>query len=306
MNAETANKSTPTRSEAPSIKIWMNGRLTPKSEAVVSVFDHGLLYGDGVFEGIRAYGGRVFKLKEHLDRPYRSARAICLDMEMTPAQMESAVLETCRANSIKDGYVRLVVTRGSGDLGLDPRKCSSPMVFIIADRIALYPEESYTKGLTVITASTRRVSPQALNANIKSLNYLNNILAKIEANQVGVPEAILLNNEGYVAECTGDNIFYVRGKRLVTPPTAAGALEGVTRNTVMDLAPGLGLTVEEKFFTPYDLHTADEVFLTGTAAEIVPVVRLDTRVIGTGAPGAWTEKLRGAYRELTRREGVPI
>jgi len=306
MSTETVKKSSPVAPETAAIKIWLNGRLVPKNEAVVSVFDHGLLYGDGVFEGIRAYGGRVFKLKEHLDRLYRSARAICLDLESTPAQMESAVLDTCRANAIQDGYVRLVATRGPGDLGLDPRKCASPFVFIIADRIALYPEESYTKGLTVITASTRRVSPQALNSNIKSLNYLNNILAKIEANQVGVPEAILLNNEGYVAECTGDNIFYVRGKRLVTPPTAVGALEGVTRNTVMDLAPGLGLAVEEKFFTPYDLHTADEVFLTGTAAEIVPVVRLDTRVIGTGAPGPWTGKLGAAYRELTRREGVRI
>jgi branched-chain amino acid aminotransferase len=289
-----------------SLQIWLDGKLLPKEQAVVSVFDHGLLYGDGVFEGIRAYNGRVFKLADHLDRLYRSARAICLEIPMDRPALEKAVLETCRANGIKDGYVRLVVTRGMGDLGLDPKKCPRATVFIIAAQIALYPEACYTDGLDVVTVSTRRLSPQAMNPNIKSLNYLNNVLAKIEANQCGVREAIMLNNEGYVAECTGDNIFYIRNKRLVTPTTAAGALEGITRNIVMSLAQDMGLVPEEKFFTPFDLHTAEEVFLTGTAAEIIPVVKIDSRVIGAGKPGPWTVKLIQAYRDLARRDGVVI
>jgi len=286
--------------------IYMNGRIVPKEEAVVSVFDHGLLYGDGVFEGIRAYNGRVFRLQEHLERLYASARALALDIGMTSAAMEKAVLDTLRANSLKEGYIRLVVTRGVGDLGLDPRKCPKPTVFIIAGKISLYPEECYTNGLETAIVSTRRTSPQALNPAIKSLNYLNNILAKLEANLIGVREAVMLNNEGYVAECTGDNIFYLKGKKLITPPISAGALEGITRNCIMELAAGLGLTVQESFFTAYDLYTAEEVFLTGTAAEVIPVVRLDSRPIGTGKPGVWTQKIIQAFRKLTAREGVAI
>jgi branched-chain amino acid aminotransferase len=286
--------------------VFLNGRLVKREEAVISVFDHGLLYGDGIFEGIRAYKGRVFRLDEHLRRLWMSARAITLDIGMDPRALADAVLSTLRANQLRDAYVRLVVTRGVGDLGLDPRKCPRPTVIIIADKIALYPEKCYAEGLEVATVSTRRNSPQALNPAIKSLNYLNNILAKIEANLMNVPEAIMLNHEGFVAECTGDNIFYVKGRRLVTPPIAAGALEGITRNCVMELAPGLGLEADEKLFTSYDLHTADEVFLTGTAAEVIPVVRIDTRPIGSGKPGPKTRDIMRAFRELTEREGVPL
>jgi branched-chain amino acid aminotransferase len=286
--------------------IYVNGRLVPKAEAVVSVFDHGLLYGDGVFEGIRAYNGRVFRLKEHLDRLYRSARAIVLDIGLAYGDMEKAVLDTLRANKLRDGYIRLVVTRGTGDLGLDPKKCPKATVFIIADKITLYPEECYTRGLEVNTVSTRRASPDVLNPNIKSLNYLNNILAKIEAGLSGVKEAIMLNQNGHVAECTGDNIFYIKGSRLITPPTSAGALEGITRASVMELASDQGLIVEEKLFTTFDLHTADEVFLTGTAAEVVPVVRIDARPIGDATPGPRTRALIQAFRELASREGTPI
>ncbi|MBI4396198.1 MAG: branched-chain-amino-acid transaminase [Elusimicrobia bacterium] len=286
--------------------IYMNGRLVPKEEAVVSVFDHGFLYGDGVFEGIRAYNGRVFRLQEHMDRLYRSARAIILDIKMSPEDLIQKVLETLRANQLRDAYVRLVVSRGTGDLGLDPRKCPEPTIIIIADKIALYPEECYSVGLDVVTVSTRRNSSQALSPNIKALNYLNNILAKIEANLVGVREAIMLNLEGFVAECTGDNIFYIKGDRLITPPTTAGALDGITRNCVMELAPSLGLKAEEKLFTPYDLYTAEESFLTGTAAEVIPVIRIDSRTIGSGKPGAKTQKLIRAFRDLTQKEGVPI
>ncbi|HNC74966.1 MAG TPA: branched-chain-amino-acid transaminase [Elusimicrobiota bacterium] len=286
--------------------MFLNGRLVPKEQAVVSVFDHGLLYGDGVFEGIRAYNGRVFRLQEHLERLYRSARAIVLDIGMPLADMEKAVLDTLRANKLKDAYIRLVVTRGVGDLGLDPKKCPKATVFIIADRIALYPPECYTEGLEVNTVSTRRNSSQALNPNIKSLNYLNNILAKIEAGLSGAREAIMLSLEGYVAECTGDNIFFIKGNRLVTPPTVAGALEGITRAVVWGLASGAGLVPEEMLFTPFDLFTADEVFLTGTAAEVIPVVRIDARTIGAGRPGPKTQKLIQAFRELAGREGTPI
>ncbi len=286
--------------------IYLNDRLVPKSQAVISVFDHGLLYGDGVFEGIRAYNGRVFRLNEHLERLYRSARAITLNIGIELSDLRNRVLETLRANHIRDGYVRLVVTRGVGDLGLDPRKCPKPTLIIIADTIALYPSEVYTKGIELATVSTRRNSSQALNPNIKSLNYLNNILARIEATLLNVPEAIMLNLEGYVAECTGDNIFAIQGKKLFTPPTAAGALAGITRECVMDLAKSVGLSVEERFFTPYDLYVSDEAFLTGTAAEVVPVTRIDTRPIGKGVPGNLTQKLIQAFRDLTANEGVEI
>ncbi len=288
------------------MQIYLNGKFVPKEKAVISVFDHGLLYGDGVFEGIRAYNGRVFKLEEHLDRLYRSARAIVLDMKMSKNELQEVVLQTLRVNNLKDAYIRLIVTRGEGDLGLDPLKCPKPSVIIIADKIALYPETCYSKGLAISTVCTRRNSPQAMSPNIKSLNYLNNILAKIEAIQAKVSEAIMLNLEGYVAECTGDNVFYIRDGGLVTPPHAAGALDGITRRCVIEMAKAQGRRVEEKLFTPFDLFTADEVFLTGTAAEVVPVVCVDTRTIGDGRPGPITKELIQSFRDLTAREGVLI
>ena len=297
-----------------SLMVYMDGNLVPKEEAKVSVWDHGLLYGDGVFEGNRAYNGRVFRLDRHLDRLWASARYIMLDIPMSVQEMTEAVAATFRANSIRDGYVRLVVTRGVGDLGLDPRKCepcpeegrTGPSVIIIADQIALYPEEVYQTGLTVITCMTRRNIPEALNPAVKSLNYLNSILAKIETGRAGADEGIMLTSGGFVAECTGDNLFVVKGDRLITPPTSAGILHGITREAVMELGPSLGLEVREDLFTLFDVYTADEVFLTGTAAEIAAVVDVDGRAIGAGRPGEITGRLRAAFRELTQREGTPI
>ena len=289
------------------MKIYLNGELVDAEKAVISVFDHGVLYGDGVFEGIRAYHGRVFQLEEHLDRLAHSARAIMLTLPMTKKQLQDAVLATLRANHLRDAYIRLVVTRGRGDLGLDPQKCKTPTVFIITDKIALYPQEFYEKGLSVVTSSVRRNIPEALSPSIKSLNYLNNVLAKAEAARQKVPEAIMLNREGYVAECTGDNIFVVKQNVLITPPTSAGALEGITRNIVMDIAQNsLKLMVKEELFTPYHVYVGDEVFLTGTAAEVVPVTEVDGRIVGDGKPGKTTLKLMKAFKELTKVTGVPI
>lgn len=289
------------------MKIYLDGKFVEKDEAKISVFDHGLLYGDGVFEGIRAYHGRVFKLKEHIDRLYNSARSITLSIPYTKDEMEKLVIEVLRVNKLKDAYIRLVVTRGVGDLGLDPSKCPRPTLFIIADKIKLYPEEFYKNGLEIVIVSTRRNIPEAINPCIKSLNYLNNILGKIEANRAGVPEAIMLNSEGYVAECTGDNIFILKENALVTPPTWAGALDGITRQTVMDLAKNkLKLLVKEDLMTPYHLYTADECFLTGTAAEVVPVTKIDSRIIGDGKPGKVTLKLIKEFHELTKTTGVLI
>lgn len=286
--------------------IYLDGKFVPEEEAKVSVFDHGLLYGDGVFEGIRAYNGRVFRLTEHLVRLYNSAKAILLEMPITISEMEEAVLETLRQNKLRDAYIRLVVTRGKGDLGLDPRKCDKPTVFIITDGITLYPEETYKNGLKLVTVPTRRNAPEAINPNIKSLNYLNNILAKIEAARAGAAEAIMLNNEGYVAECTGDNIFIIKNGKVATPSPALGGLPGITRDAVIEVARKMGYTVEETFFTRYDLYTADECFLTGTAAEAIPVVELDGREIGDGKPGPITQKLISAFRELANSEGTTI
>ncbi|MEW6397858.1 MAG: branched-chain-amino-acid transaminase [Bacillota bacterium] len=280
--------------------IYFNGQLVPPEEARVSVFDHGLLYGDGIFEGIRAYEGRVFKMEEHLVRLYESARAIMLAIPIDVEQMGAAIYRTMEANGLRDAYIRLVVTRGVGDLGLDPRKCTSPNVVIIADHIALYPAELYEQGLRAMTASTQRVGVNALNPRVKSLNYLNNILAKLDALQAGYPEAILLNPEGYVVEATGENIFILRRGVLVTPPAFVGILEGITRNAVMELARGMGIPVEEKLFCRHDLYVADECFLTGTACEIMPVVEVDGRPVGTGKPGSVTARLTAAFRELTR------
>jgi len=286
--------------------IYLDGEYVSEDKAVISVFDHGLLYGDGVFEGIRAYHGRVFKLKEHLERLYESAKSILLTIPLTREEMQEVVLETCRRNNIRDGYIRLVVTRGRGDLGLDPKKCPRPTVFCIAASIQLYPPEFYERGLEVITVPTRRNVPEALNPRIKSLNYLNNILAKIEAGLIGVQEAIMLTSDGYVAEATGDNIFIVKDDKLITPPPHLGILEGITRNTVMEIARKKGIEVQEKTFTRHDVFVAAECFLTGTAAEIIPVVKVDGRVIGEGRPGKVTWELIRAFRELTRVDGAEI
>jgi len=288
------------------MKIFIDGKYCSERDAKVSVFDHGLLYGDGVFEGIRIYHGSVFKLKEHIDRLYLSAKAILLEIPMPPAELMKATIETCRANKLRDGYIRLVVTRGIGSLGLNPRSCKKASVIIIADKIQLYPPEYYQRGLDLITVPTTRNLHNAVNPAIKSLNYLNNILAKIEANNAGVEEAIMLNAEGFVAECTGDNIFIVRNGALFTPPLSAGALYGITRQTVMELAEQTGVKVSEPNLTRYDLFCADECFITGTAAEIVPVVKIDGRVIGSGKPGKLTLKLTEEYHALTKVSGEPI
>jgi len=284
------------------MQVYVNGALLPKEQAVVSVFDHGLLYGDGVFEGIRVYGGKVFLLGEHVERLYESALAIRLVIPISPAEMTAAVEKTVAANGIKDGYVRLVVTRGSGSLGLDIRKTSDPQVIVIADTISLYPAELYEKGMQIITASTIRNHPAALSPRIKSLNYLNNILAKIEATDAGAPEAIMLNHKGDVAECTGDNLFLVKKGELLTPPVDSGVLDGVTRRAVMRLAEGAGVTVREITLQRHDVYVADECFLTGTAAEVIPVVGVDGRTIGDGKPGPVTQELRQRFQRLTRGE----
>jgi len=288
------------------MKIYIDGKYYDEKNARVSVLDHGLLYGDGVFEGIRAYNGRVFKLSEHIDRLFFSAKAILLNIPMTHREMMQTVLAACRRNKIRDGYVRLVVTRGVGSLGLNPYHCKRPSVIIIADKIQLYPPELYQRGLEIITVPTTRNLHSALNPAIKSLNYLNNILAKMEALNGGCEEAVLLNAAGYVAECTGDNIFMVKGDALFTPPLSAGALYGITRGVVMDLARQNGMTVSEPNLTRYDLFNADECFLTGTGAEIIAVVKMDGRVIGRGKPGPVAGRLAGQYRALTKSSGEPI
>ena len=288
------------------MKIFIDGKYYDERDAKISVFDHGLLYGDGIFEGIRAYHGRVFKLREHIDRLFYSAKAILLEIPMSPAQITRAVVEACRENKIRDGYIRLVVTRGVGTLGLNPKRCKNPSVIIIADKIQLYPPAVYQRGLDIITVPTTRNLHSALNPAIKSLNYLNNILAKIEANNGGCEEAVMLNAEGFVAECTGDNLFIVKNGALLTPPLSAGALYGITRQTVIELAEESGLKVSEPNLTRYDLFNADECFLTGTGAEIVPVVKIDGRVIGTGKPGRVTRRLEDEYHALTKVSGEPI
>jgi branched-chain amino acid aminotransferase len=288
------------------MKIYIDGKYYDQKSAKISVFDHGLLYGDGIFEGIRAYHGRVFKLAEHVERLFYSAKAILLKIPLTPEQVMRIVVETCRKNKLRDGYIRLVVTRGAGTLGLNPHKCAKPSVIVIADKIQLYPVELYHRGLDLITVPTTRNLHSALNPAIKSLNYLNNILAKIEALNGGCEEAIMLNAEGYVAERTGDNIFMVKSGQLLTPPLSAGALHGITRGVVMELARQNGMAVSEPNLTRYDLFNADECFLTGTGAEIIAVVKIDGRVIGSGKPGPVTEKLVAQYRQLTQVSGEPI
>jgi branched-chain amino acid aminotransferase len=288
------------------MKIYIDGEFYEKEHAKVSVFDHGLLYGDGVFEGIRFYNGRVFRLEEHIDRLYDSARAICLSIPLDKAAMTEATLETIRQNGLKDGYVRLVVTRGAGDLGLNPALCPKATIIIIASKITLYPQEMYENGLMVVTCATRRIPHGALSPMVKSLNYLNNVMAKIEAANAGAGEGLMLNEQGYVAECTGDNVFIVKNGRIFTPPISSGALAGVTRAVVFEMANEAGIPISEPDVTRYDLFTADECFLTGTAAELIPVVTLDRRPIGDGKPGPITRRLMTRFHELTQSSGTVI
>jgi len=286
------------------LKIYIDGKFHHKEDAKVSVFDHGLLYGDGVFEGIRTYDGLIFKMKEHIDRLWQSAHAIMLDIPMSKEEMTEAVKKTLRENELKDAYIRLIITRGIGDLGLDPRKCPKPTVIIITDKIKLYPQEHYEKGLEIVTISTQRNIHESVNPQIKSLNYLNNILAKVEAINAGVEEAVMLNSEGYVAECTGDNIFIVKNGALYTPPIHSGVLRGITRGAVIDIAHLKEIPIHEEVLTRYDLFNADEMFLTGTAAEIIPVIKMDRRKIGDGKRGKMTAELISEFHKLTKVDGV--
>ncbi len=286
--------------------IYMNGRLVPENEAVISVFDHGFLYGDGVFEGIRAYNGRIFKLEEHILRLFESAHSIMLPIPVDHHHMVRAVVDTVNANKLSDAYIRVVVSRGVGDLGLDPQKCKESRVVIIADKIKLFPEELYEEGLSVVTVATRRNSADALDPKIKSLNYLNNILVKLEANRAGVFEAVMMTSQGFICEGSGDNIFIYRKGKLITPPPYLGILEGITREAIMQLARKEEIQVEEAPFTRHDLYVAEECFLTGTAAEVIPVTEVDRRIIGSGKPGPITRRLMERFRELTSNEGVPL
>jgi len=287
------------------MKVYINGKFYEKTQAKISVFDHGLLYGDGVFEGIRSYSRLVFKLKEHIDRLFESAQSIMLDIPLSKERLIKAVISTLKENGLKDAYIRLIVTRGEGDLGLDPRKCrGNATIIIITDKIALYPEKFYKEGLKIITVPTVRNLPEALNPQIKSLNYLNNILAKIEALNAGSDEAIMLDSLGYVAECTGDNIFIVKRQHLYTPPQCMGTLRGITRDALLEIARGNRIPVHEHVITRHEVYISDECFLTGTAAEIIPVVMVDGRTIGTGKPGKLTLTLMKKFKELTKKEGV--
>ncbi len=288
------------------LQIYLDGKFVPKSEAKISVFDHGLLYGDGVFEGIRVYSGCVFRLDAHLERLEYSAKALLLNLPWTREQISDAVCETCRRNGIRDGYIRLLITRGVGSLGLSPKSCSSPSLIIIADKIQLYPEVYYQQGLKIITVPTRRSSPAMLPPMVKSLNYVNNILAKIEAQHSGYEEAIMLDDAGYVAECTGDNVFVIHKGKLFTPPPSAGALKGITRAAAMDIAQELGIEVVEQNLTRYDVWIADELFLTGTAAEVIPVVEVDGRKIGDGTPGPITGRILEVFRKHVTEDGTQL
>ena len=288
------------------MKIYLDGKFVDQADAKISVFDHGLLYGDGVFEGIRLYQGNIFRLEEHLERLEMSAKAILLDLPWSRKEISDATRETCRQNGLTDGYIRLVVTRGVGDLGLSPWLCPKPSIFIIAAKIALYPAEHYTSGLSICTVPTRRINPAALPPTVKSLNYLNNILAKIEAKQSGCLEAIMLNDQGYVAECTGDNLFVIRKGEILTPSASQGALKGITRDAIFDIAAEIGVPMREANLTRYDVWCADECFLTGTAAEVIPVVKLDGRVIGDGKPGSVTARVLEAFRRRVLVEGTRL
>lgn len=303
----SAEKAAATRTPSPkSLQIYIDGEFFDQAEAKISVFDHGLLYGDGVFEGIRFYNGRVFRMEEHIDRLWESARSICLDIPLAREELDEALLETIRQNDLRDGYIRLIVTRGVGNLGLNPAQCKRPGIIIIASTIALYPEEVYQRGLTVVTVATRRMGPATLNPAIKSLNYLNNVLARIEANLANADEALMLNDAGNIAECTADNVFIVKRGQIMTPPITAGALRGITRSVVFDIANELGIKISEPELTRHDLYIADEAFLTGTAAEVIPMIKVDGRTIGNGKPGEITNRTIKRFRELTRETGTPI
>lgn len=284
-----------------SVEIYINGQYYAKEDAKISVFDHGLLYGDGVFEGLRAYSGKIFRLEQHLTRLYESALAIMLTIPVSPAELGQAIKDTLLRNNISDGYIRVVITRGAGSLGIDPDKTADPQIIVIADHIQLYPKELYENGMEIVTASTIRNHPAALNPRIKSLNYLNNILAKLEGKRAGCLEALMLNHRGEVAECTADNIFLVRRGELLTPPTDAGILEGVTRNAVIELAQQAGIAVREITLTRHDVYVADECFLTGSGAEIIPVIKVDMRTIGSGTVGSMTRQLSQAFHRLVRQ-----
>ncbi len=286
--------------------IFIDGKFYSQADAKISVFDHGLLYGDGIFEGIRFYNGRVFRLEEHLDRLWDSARSICLEVPMSKREMTEALLETVRQNDLRDGYIRLLVTRGVGNLGLNPAQCETPSVIIIAATITLYPEAMYQNGLTVVTVATRRTNPAALNPAVKSLNYLNNVMARIEANLAGADEALMLNDAGNVAECTADNVFVIKRGQIFTPPITAGALRGITRSVVFEIAAELTVKITEADITRHDVFIADECFLTGTAAEIIPVIKADGRPIGNGKPGPITARMIARFRQLTRESGTEI
>lgn len=288
------------------MEVYIDGKFYPKADAKVSVFDHGFLYGDGIFEGIRLYEGNVFRLEEHLERLEMSAKAIMLQLPWTRKEIADVVCESCRRNNLTDGYIRLIISRGVGDLGLSPKTCPKPSIICIADKITLYPEALYTTGMKIITAATRRISPAALPPMIKSLNYLNNILAKMEALQHGYHECIMLNDQGYVAECTGDNIFLIHKGRLLTPASHAGALIGITRQVALEVAEQLGLKVCETNLTRYDVWNADECFLTGTAAEVIPVIEVDGRSIGNGKPGPITARILESFRKKVSKEGTRI
>lgn len=286
--------------------VYLDGQYLPREQAVVSVFDHGFLYGDGVFEGIRSYGGVVFRLKEHLVRLYESAKTVGMEIPISIREMEEVVLETVRRNDLQDSYIRLVVSRGAGDLGLDPRNCTKPTIVCIAASINLYPRAMYENGLEVIITSTRKNRPDVLSPRVKSLNYLSNIMAKQELARAGVLEGIMLTAEGYVAEATADNVFMVKNGELYTPPKFLGILEGVTRNAVMDLAKQAGIEVREEVFTAHDLYNADETFFSGTAAELIPVVKIDGRIVGDGKPGPVYKQLMEAFRALTKWDGAKV
>ena len=288
------------------MKIYIDGEYFSESEAKVSVFDHGLLYGDGVFEGIRIYHGRIFRLSEHLKRLYESARAICMEIPMAIEELEKATLETVALNELQNGYIRLLITRGVGSLGLNPFQCPKPGIIIIASSIKLYSADRYEQGLNLITCSTRRPTPAALSPQVKSLNYLNNVMAKIEAIQAGCEEGIMLNEQGYVAECTGDNVFVVKNGRVYTAPISSGGLNGITRIAVIELLEKLGIPCAESVMTRHEIYTADECFLTGTAAEVIPAVKLDSRMIGTGKPGPITAQVVHAFHEMVKTEGAPV
>ncbi len=288
------------------MKIYLDGKFVDEADAKVSVFDHGLLYGDGVFEGIRIYDGNIFRLEEHLERLEYSAKAIMLKLPMSRQELSEATCESCRQNNLQNGYIRLVVTRGVGDLGLAPWLCAKPSVFIIASKISLYPQEHYDNGLAIVTVPTRRINPAALPPTIKSLNYLNNILGKIEAKQFGALEAIMLNDQGFIAECTADNIFTVHKGEILTPQASQGALKGITRGTIFDIAQELNVPIREVNMTRYDVWVADECFLTGTGAEVIPVTKLDGREIGAGKPGPITQQVLESFRRRVRTEGARI